>query len=402
MITTRQGVEAHRGGLDLTISLTADQADALGADAHRLVDYLDTVMVQMAAFRTRRDPVLPEVRTIAAVPSRQVVSEITAKDRPVYQGAQWDERVLQEVSALLTLLDGVRDATLRTHAGHGGSISRAGYAMGVSKATAQTRRNALQAPSPAELRVVGAYGGAHHPGSSLPAVMRPWSVAWPGYTPVDVNPPELLSRGLAGSDTEGRPEAMQTPDNLPPAEWLRRSAAALVPFDLDDRGWPLNPAGRTGRVGRNLRLRHWGENAAADCVVRSDDGYLLMIRRDDLRQWAFPGGMMEPAEDQMEALRRVLLEQTGLAVSGRGPEILRREYLDDGRATDHAWVCSVLGLFGVPKRVTVVDGDDAVETGWFRADSAEQIAAELDVRGGLYEAHRPLLQLVIDRRSAAS
>lgn len=396
MITTRQGVAAHRGGLDLTISLTADQADALGADAHRLVDYLDTVMVQIAAIRTHAEPVLPEARVIPAVPAQQVVSEVTAKDRPIFQGVQWDERVLQEVSALLSMLDGVRDATLRRHAGHHGSIRRAGYAMGVSKATAQSRRNALQAPSPAELWAAGAYGGVRHRKASMPAVMRPWSIAWPGYIPVDVFPPETRARCLVDG-VEGSAEALQTPDGVAAAEWLRRSAAALVPFDLDDRGWPLNPAGRTGWTGR--RLRHWGENAAANCIVRSNDGYVLMTRCDDLALWAFPGGMIEPGEDRVEAMRRVLREKTGVDVSGVDPKILHRGYREDARATDNAWACSVLSLFVVPRQVPVAAGGDTIEVGWFRVDTAEQLAAELDVRGGLYEAHRPWLQAAIDHLS---
>lgn len=401
MISTRQGAEAERGGLDLTISLTADQADALGIDAHRLVDYLDTVLVQMAALRMRRDPDLPGPRTVAAVPSRQVVGEVDPKDRPVFQGVRWDERVLQEVSALLTLLGGVRDATLRTHAGHGGSIGQAGYAMGVSKATAQTRRNALQAPSPAEMRVCGAYAGVRAPGARVPAVMRPWSVTWPGYTPANLNPPESLE-GRAGSDAEVTVKAMQTPDDVPPAEWLRRSAAALVPFDLDDRGWPLNPGGRTGKTGNTSLLRHWGENTAADCVVRSDDGYVLMIRRDTLRLWALPRWMTEPDEDPVAAMRRALLAETGVDVSGVDPEILRRGYVEDPRETDNAWVCSVLGLFSIPKRVPASAAADAAEVGWFRIDSADRLDAELDVRGGLYDAHRPLLQDVLDHLSAAA
>jgi len=65
-------------------------------------------------------------------------------------------------------------------------------------------------------------------------------------------------------------------------------------------------------------------------------------------------------------------------------------------------VCSVLGLFSIPKRVPVFAADDAVELGWFRIDSADQLAAELDVRGGLYEANRPLLQNVIDHLAAAA
>lgn len=399
MITMRQGAEAGRGGLDLTLSLTADQADALGVDAHHLVDYLDTVLVQIAALRMRRDPVLPDVRTVAAAPSRQVVGEVTAKDRPVFQGARWDERVLQEVSALLTLLDGVRDATLRDHAGRGGSISQAGYAMGVSKATAQSRR-ALQRSSPAELRVVGAYAGVNDPGAKVPAVMRPWSVAWPGYTPVYIYPPGLRPNTPADSVAEDSTGAVQTPDALPPAEWLRRSSAALVPFDLDDRGWPLNPTGRTGRAGR--ALRRWGENTAVDCVVRSDDGYVLMIRSEAINLWAFPRGLYEPGQDPVEEMRRILLVETGLDVSGVDPEILRRGYEDDWQATDNAWVCSVLGLFSVPKQVPLAASSEVIEVGWFRADTFEQFSAELDVRGGLYEAHRPLLQAVVDHMLAAA
>lgn len=398
MIKYRQGAEAHRGGLDLTISLTADQAEALGADAHRLVDYLDTVMVQIAALRTGTDPVLPDVRTIAAVPSQQVASEVTAKDRPIHQGVRWDERVLQEVSALLTLLDGVRDAALRMHATRHGSISQAGYAMGVSKATAQTRRNALQGFSPAELWASGAYGGVRHPGASVPAVMRPWSVDWHGYTPVNVNPPELGAKAVA----EGGAEPLPTPDSLTAAEWLRRSAAALVPFDLNDHMWPLNPTGRTGRVGRNLHLRHWGENAEANCVVRSNDGYVLMIRCENPKLWAFPRGMIEPGEDPVQAMRRAVQAKAGIDVSGIDPQILRRDYVEDWRASDHAWVCSALGLFVIPGRIPVLGGDDVIEVRWFRMDTAEQLAAELDVRGGLYELHRPLIKTVIDHVSAAA
>ena len=100
-------------------------------------------------------------------------------------------------------------------------------------------------------------------------------------------------------------------------------------------------------------------------------------------------------------MRRKLLETTGVTMSGADPRILRRGYTEDWRATDHAWVCAVLGLFVIPKRVQVVAGDDAIEVGSFRVDTAEQIAAELDVRGGLYEAHRPLIQTVIGHLSAA-
>ncbi|MCX5367535.1 hypothetical protein OG864_53885 [Streptomyces sp. NBC_00124] len=51
------------------------------------------------------------------------------------------------------------------------------------------------------------------------------------------------------------------------SDWSQRQATALVPFQLDARGWPLHPHGRTGR-----NLGKWGGNAAADPIVVAGSG----------------------------------------------------------------------------------------------------------------------------------
>lgn len=133
------------------------------------------------------------------------------------------------------------------------------------------------------------------------------------YTPTDITPPELRPSALAHHVPDWA-EAMPTPADVP--DWEQRQARALVPFELDDRGWPLNPHGRTGRTGRNLG--RWGENAAADPIVvagRGKEQRVLLITRKDIRAEAIPGGMIDPGETAPAALVRELLEETGVDLS---------------------------------------------------------------------------------------
>lgn len=159
------------------------------------------------------------------------------------------------------------------------------------------------------------------PGEAVPATLRPWSVACPAHAPLDITPPELLGDGLAASVAQGWAEPYATPADVP--DWEKRQARALVPFALDERGWPLNPTGRTGRSGRNLGK--WGENAAADPVVVAGTGSaarVLLIRRADCGQWAIPGGMVEPGNSVPKTLARELREENGVDLAALSPQIL--------------------------------------------------------------------------------
>jgi ADP-ribose pyrophosphatase YjhB (NUDIX family) len=223
---------------------------------------------------------------------------------------------------------------------------------------------------------------------TVPDHLRPWSEPWPDYRPSDITPPELREDGtLAESVREGWAEPFTDPTVI---DFEPLKEVALLRFGTAN-GWPLNPTGRTGKSGRNLG--RWGENAATDSVVIAD-GHILLIRRTDCDQWATPGGMVEPGEPVLAALVRELFEETGLDLSHITPQILANTYVDDPRNSDHAWVCSTVGLFRIPARVPVVAADDARAAQWFPFHSVHGLRdAVAAVGGDLYAAHLPLFEL---------
>jgi ADP-ribose pyrophosphatase YjhB (NUDIX family) len=170
-------------------------------------------------------------------------------------------------------------------------------------------------------------------------------------------------------------------------------ASAVVPFHRDDRWYPLNPGGRTGRTGRNLGK--WGENAAADPIVITGDGSsreVLLILRDDCGKWAIPGGHVDPGEAVTATLARELLEETGVDVSRLTPEILTRALVDDPRNTDHAWISTVAARYHLPEPVIPHAGTDAADARWWPADGIDALTAALTAAGEeLYPAHLALL-----------
>ncbi|WP_369183656.1 NUDIX domain-containing protein [Streptomyces sp. Y1] len=225
---------------------------------------------------------------------------------------------------------------------------------------------------------------------TIPASLRDWSVSWPEYAPQDVTPAELLPQALA-SDVPSWAEGAATPTAV--TDWDQRRANALVPYDLDGRGWPLNPAGRTGACGRNLGK--WGENQAADPIVIAGTGQarrILLITRDDIHREAIPGGMVDAGETAPQALTRELLEETGVDLRHHQPVILGRDLVDDWRNSDHAWVASTSALYVLPATVTATAADDALDATWYPACSMNALETAVVAAGRtLYAAHRPLI-----------
>ncbi|MDI6101887.1 NUDIX domain-containing protein [Actinoplanes sp. NEAU-A12] len=224
---------------------------------------------------------------------------------------------------------------------------------------------------------------------------RPWDTPAPGYLPADITPPELTGAGLAASVADGWAEPGETPFDV--TDWPERQTAALVPFPLTAGMLPLNPAGRTGRVGR--ALGHWGENAAADAIVIADTGterWLLMIRRSDCGLWALPGGKADPGERPRQTAVRELAEETGLDLEGHvSTEIWRGVVDGDPRNSDWAWMATTAHLFRV--RVNqlpeVAGWDDATEAKWWPCDGKGMLhlVDRLGRARVLFTAHLPLL-----------
>ncbi|MFJ3914470.1 hypothetical protein [Streptomyces vinaceus] len=129
-LSYRHGQDARNGGVDITISLTPSEANALGSDAAMLADWFDTALWALGMLRNGSNPRGP-------VEIDPTTAEVTA-DRL--------NKVIGDLDQLLLpRLQGIRDAAVRRHHELGGSINSLASAMDVSKSTAQSRRNVVLA-----------------------------------------------------------------------------------------------------------------------------------------------------------------------------------------------------------------------------------------------------------------
>lgn len=123
---------------------------------------------------------------------------------------------------------------------------------------------------------------------------------------------------------------------------------------------------------------------------------MLLIRHADRGQRAIPSGMVDPGENAPETLVRELREETGVDLATMSPRILTRTYVDDWRASDHAWVATTAALYRLPAAVYAAVGDDATDASWWPVPDLDTLTAALAPIGGLYAAHQPLLTLALD------
>lgn len=115
-------------------------------------------------------------------------------------------------------------------------------------------------------------------------------------------------------------------------------------------------------------------------VVHHDDGRLLVVRRagePGAGRWSVPGGRVEVGESDHDAVRREVLEETGLHVTvGLRVGTVEVAAPDGGSYDVRDYACSVAVA------TSPVAGDDAAEVLWVtRAD-----LAALDLVDGLWES----------------
>ncbi|CAF3054207.1 unnamed protein product [Rotaria sp. Silwood2] len=245
-----------------------------------------------------------------------------------------------------------------------------------------------------------------------------WNVDYPDYKPVEYTTTKIQRNPKADSCDPSKITKFNQVDN----KIDRRSFTGFYYIDpITQR--PRNPIGRTGMTGRG-RLYHWGPNHAGDPVVtrwkRDENGSIVYrrinahhhlkpvlefvaIRRRDTKEWALPGGMVDPGENvsntvmrefQEEALRDGLDENLIKRLFSKGYK-LYESYVDDPRNTDNAWMETVAMHFHdetgqLTDHLDLHAGDDADKVVWCTVDQTLQ----------LYASHKDFLKAAVDRFDA--
>ena len=117
-----------------------------------------------------------------------------------------------------------------------------------------------------------------------------------------------------------------------------------------------------------------------------------LVKRDDTDQWGLPEGMVRACEDVHAAVRRIVLDKTGLAVEpGEGIEI-GCFLVDDPRNTDHSWVETTVLHFHLPRR----EKPRGLAAGAARVVDAEWLAISSDFARDLFAGHARLVRAAIE------
>ncbi|CAF1110977.1 unnamed protein product [Rotaria sordida] len=245
-----------------------------------------------------------------------------------------------------------------------------------------------------------------------------WNVDFMDYKPVEYTTTKIQHNPKADSSDPSKITKFNQLDN----KIDRRSFTGFYYIDpITQR--PRNPIGRTGMTGRG-RLYHWGPNHAGDPVVtrwkRDENGSIVYrqidshghlkpvlefvaIRRRDTKQWALPGGMVDPGEAvsktiirefQEEAVRDGLDENQIKRLFSKGYK-LYASYVDDPRNTDNAWMETVAMHFHdetgrLTDHLNFQAGDDADQVVWCTIDRTLE----------LYASHKEFLKTAVDRFDA--
>nr|CAD2183457.1 unnamed protein product [Meloidogyne enterolobii] len=171
-------------------------------------------------------------------------------------------------------------------------------------------------------------------------------------------------------------------------------------YEVDERGFPINPVARTGFTGRG-ELYQWGPSTGVGAILyiytetTKEFKFLAVINGKDERlkdrRYTTPGGYVDPEEQFEDAAKRELIEE-GLSHKnikkekeaeveqlktrmGKG-EIVYYGYSDaKGNNTDNAWNESITYAFEIKpenlKDFGAENGSDAVKAMWMTIEIVE-------------------------------
>ncbi|XP_076636109.1 ADP-ribose pyrophosphatase, mitochondrial [Colletes latitarsis] len=269
----------------------------------------------------------------------------------------------------------------------------------------------------------GIYPSSNVKRFEVPEDKVPWNVDFPEYEPVKYTASVLEGKPWADPEIE---DASFKPNWNTFDEKVNRKSFT-GDYVINEDGYPLNPVGRTGVIGRGL-LGRWGPNHAADPIVtrwkRNATGALeidkttdkpilqfVAIQRRDSGEWAIPGGMVDPGETISTTLKREFMEEAmnSLEKDDIGKEELESSikeffekgeelyegYVDDPRNTDNAWMETVASNFhdehgSAVGQITLTAGDDARNAKWMTVDR----------NLNLYANHIELIKRTVRKRNA--
>uniref|UniRef100_T1J4V2 Nudix hydrolase domain-containing protein n=1 Tax=Strigamia maritima TaxID=126957 RepID=T1J4V2_STRMM len=257
---------------------------------------------------------------------------------------------------------------------------------------------------------------------SVPDDKVEWSENWDEYKPPNYTSPLVVNKPWADLDIG---------DSKFKANWnhldgIINRVSHMGLYEVVD-GRPRNPSGRTGLEGRGC-LGRWGPNHAVDPIVtrwKRDHSNTLMtdhktnlpilqfvaILRGDSREWAIPGGMVDPGEKITATLQREFGEEALCSIVAtprerseihamvgkffRGGTEMYKGYVDDPRNTDNAWMETVAvnfhdGTGDSVAKFPLRAGDDAIGVRWMDLSSSLV----------LYASHVDLLEAVSKFRKA--
>ena len=160
-------------------------------------------------------------------------------------------------------------------------------------------------------------GGEKHSRFPVPDLAVPWEVPMPDYSPTAFTADFVLSASWA--DPELGADGFDPKWNSTDGKINRKSHEG--DYGVSDENEPANIRGRTGLKGRGV-LGKWGPNHAADPIVtrwqRDSDGEVVKdsesgkpilqfvsIQRRDTKEWAIPGGMVDPGEQGSNSLENI-------------------------------------------------------------------------------------------------